>query len=603
MLLAILLSFSSIKPANASGEYWYDGNYVYRKSHNLLNQSGAGTNYALELHIINGSSADSGNNVYINNKTRTDFADVRFTQSDGLTPLAYANVTQPILQTNITLFVRIPNNLTTTNVTIYLYYDYPSAADGSTPFQVFPLFDNFDDSSLDSTWTFNSTNGYGTKDNYTETTNLNLQHLANDYCHMHSSNITNCGSNFEMTIRANTTTNGEASWGPTLVIWFNDYDFFQILMNIGAAKWAACSDKAGTRASPSDAGTSATNTWYWMRIRMNSTGVACWYSANTQLSSPWTLFWSATNGANWVFNSSLLYTFGHGYEGSSGSYPGKHFDNGVTVGAKQNDVWDDAFARTYIDADASIHNSWGAETPGQANLAEFQAPSTIFPDDYVFVNGTVNCMVGIAYLVNATLHLTVSSDSVVLMWINSTNIFSLHSDTNGNCQLNATDSIRTTVNATAFKLSWSVRFYSNMTEGYVNVNSTYTIASTTNYQVSSGSVSNLFYYEHDHTVISRFTFFPSNPLVNENIQFNGTYSITTKVISSYSWNFGDTTSNTTSLEPVKSYGSANTFTVTLTITTADGFNQFSQVIVVSSDTSYIIASFTWSPKKDRKSVV
>jgi hypothetical protein len=57
--------------------------WSYRKSHLILNSTGADSNYAINITVVNGTGTDSATVVYIDNKTRPDFGDIRFTNSSG----------------------------------------------------------------------------------------------------------------------------------------------------------------------------------------------------------------------------------------------------------------------------------------------------------------------------------------------------------------------------------------------------------------------------------------------------------------------------------------------------------------------------------------
>ena len=67
---------------------WLSG-WNYRKCHMINSSSGAGTNYQVKIVAHYGTGTDSGADVYLNRHCRTDFGDVRFTESDGTTLLDY----------------------------------------------------------------------------------------------------------------------------------------------------------------------------------------------------------------------------------------------------------------------------------------------------------------------------------------------------------------------------------------------------------------------------------------------------------------------------------------------------------------------------------
>lgn len=84
----------------------------------------------------------------------------------------------------------------------------------------------------------------------------------------------------------------------------------------------------------------------------------------------------------------------------------------------------------------------------------------------------------------------------------------------------------------------------------------------------------------DCYIFARFTFNISNPEPNENIFFNGSYSVSSSAISSYEWTFGD--GNTDSGATVThSYSTENTFSITLNVTSTDGSDTFTLNLTIA----------------------
>jgi PKD repeat protein len=160
VILILILSampFASVKPVFATGESWLTG-WANRKSHIINNASGAGTNYQVKINVINGTTADSGNTVYENNSANSNWSDIRFTASNGNTLLDAWNETQ-INGVNLTCWVEISDNLSAVNSTIYIYYGNPSASPYWNGDNTFLFFDDFPDSSLNTTkWTKTTSN-------------------------------------------------------------------------------------------------------------------------------------------------------------------------------------------------------------------------------------------------------------------------------------------------------------------------------------------------------------------------------------------------------------------------------------------------------------
>ena len=127
---------------NSIGGGWLTG-WSSRKSHIIQNATGAGTNYQIQIIVINGNGTDYGNTVFLNNKTRIDFGDIRFTNGDGQTVLNYW------MQTlnsgiNSTFWVQDTDNLSLGNSTIYIYYGNPNVTATSEGTSTFRLFEQGD---------------------------------------------------------------------------------------------------------------------------------------------------------------------------------------------------------------------------------------------------------------------------------------------------------------------------------------------------------------------------------------------------------------------------------------------------------------------------
>jgi hypothetical protein len=89
-------------------------------------------------------NSDSGADVYLNGKCRTDFGDIRFTKADGVTLLNYWM--ESYVASNYAVFwVKVADDLSTNPVTIYIYYGNPSATTTSNGDDTFILFDHLTD--------------------------------------------------------------------------------------------------------------------------------------------------------------------------------------------------------------------------------------------------------------------------------------------------------------------------------------------------------------------------------------------------------------------------------------------------------------------------
>jgi len=131
---------------------WLAG-WSYRKSHIINSTDGAGTNYQVKIKVHYDSGTDSGENVYLNEKCKTDFGDIRFTKSDGETELDYWMEEKE--DSNYAIFwVEIVDDLSSSNVTIYIYYGKSDASTTSNGDDTFLFFDDFEGTELDTNkWT------------------------------------------------------------------------------------------------------------------------------------------------------------------------------------------------------------------------------------------------------------------------------------------------------------------------------------------------------------------------------------------------------------------------------------------------------------------
>jgi len=121
---------------------WLSG-WSYRKSHVINSASGAETNYLVKIRVYYGSGTDSGGNVYVNGKCRTDFGDIRFTDDDGTTLLDYW-MERKTNNDNADFWVEVADNLSSNNQTIYIYYGKSDATTTQNGDNVYCWGDDFE---------------------------------------------------------------------------------------------------------------------------------------------------------------------------------------------------------------------------------------------------------------------------------------------------------------------------------------------------------------------------------------------------------------------------------------------------------------------------
>ncbi len=136
---------------------WLEG-WSYRKSHVIEPASGAGANYQVKIKVHYGNGTDSGEDVYLNRKCRTDFGDIRFTASDGTTELNYW-MEKKVEGDYAIFWVKIAEDLNSSDVTIHIYYGnsdatYPFGDDQAKMDATFLFADHFYGTNLDTNkWT------------------------------------------------------------------------------------------------------------------------------------------------------------------------------------------------------------------------------------------------------------------------------------------------------------------------------------------------------------------------------------------------------------------------------------------------------------------
>ena len=157
-LLVLTLMFSQWQfdfvPNVKSNPSWLSG-WDYRKSHVINSATGAGTNYQVKITCHYGSGSDSGGAVYLSSHSRTDFGDVRFTDNDETTPLDYWMESKTD-SNNAVFWVEVADDLSSSAVTIYVYYGKSDASTTSNGATTFIFWDDFEDTDFSEYTVYNS---------------------------------------------------------------------------------------------------------------------------------------------------------------------------------------------------------------------------------------------------------------------------------------------------------------------------------------------------------------------------------------------------------------------------------------------------------------
>jgi hypothetical protein len=123
---------------------------MYRKKHDLVGASGAGTNYQVGIKVYRTTGTDGTEvvdgitmgKVYIGTKCRTDFQDIRFTDNDQSTLLDYW-LQEKVDGSYAIFWVEVTDSLESGTVPIYVYYNKSDASSLSNGTNTFLLFEDF----------------------------------------------------------------------------------------------------------------------------------------------------------------------------------------------------------------------------------------------------------------------------------------------------------------------------------------------------------------------------------------------------------------------------------------------------------------------------
>jgi hypothetical protein len=121
---------------------WLTG-WTYRKNHIINSASGAGQNYQKRIIVHYGAGIDDDENVYLDSKCKSDFGDIRFTDSTGVALLDYW--IERKIDSNYAIFwVEIVDDLSIYDRKIFIYYNKAEATSISNGNNTFIFFEDFE---------------------------------------------------------------------------------------------------------------------------------------------------------------------------------------------------------------------------------------------------------------------------------------------------------------------------------------------------------------------------------------------------------------------------------------------------------------------------
>jgi hypothetical protein len=153
VLMALLMSvvFILLPVKTEAATAWYNSAWQYRKSFTMSHAVSIVTNYPMPILVYYGSGSDNNTSVYdnmtvgsvyLNGHSKTDFSDVLFTQSDGVTKLP--QWTENYTASSVSLIWVNYNSIGTSATTFYIYYGNASATSSDNGTATFSKFDNFE---------------------------------------------------------------------------------------------------------------------------------------------------------------------------------------------------------------------------------------------------------------------------------------------------------------------------------------------------------------------------------------------------------------------------------------------------------------------------
>lgn len=128
---------------------WFNNNWNRRKSIIINGTTTPQTDYQIQFVIYRDNNPDTPGNIHIGTNVNNDFSDIRFTSSDGSTPINYW-IESYAIGSSAVIWVKINSISASPSYTnIYIYYDNLATISESNIHNTFLFGDDFEDA----TWT------------------------------------------------------------------------------------------------------------------------------------------------------------------------------------------------------------------------------------------------------------------------------------------------------------------------------------------------------------------------------------------------------------------------------------------------------------------
>jgi len=153
LLIPIVFLLRLNQKANPAAAGWFDDKWGYRKAVSITNSVGTTlTDFQVSINIGTSALINSG-------KMKTDCSDLRITDTNGKLLPHWIEENNPGCNTptDTKVWVKVPN-LPSSGGTVYVYYGNSTASSTQAPNNVFDLFDDFNDNSINANkWTYTDT--------------------------------------------------------------------------------------------------------------------------------------------------------------------------------------------------------------------------------------------------------------------------------------------------------------------------------------------------------------------------------------------------------------------------------------------------------------
>ncbi|MGY5880877.1 MAG: DUF2341 domain-containing protein [Candidatus Thorarchaeota archaeon] len=364
---------------------WLSG-WNYRKSHNITAGMDAGENFQMSFIIYYGSGLDSDTEVYCQTHCRSDFGDLRFTSSNGVTEYDYwiQNCTTGV---QALFWVEITEKLNISR-TMYIYYGRPTStttSNGTATFRFFEDFSRPDSATVGNGWFEDENQTHVSISNEA----LNVSGATHRYAHIERP--LSEGANLVLEGNIYVSSNETGDLANAICLYWSDHVWIR-------AGWSAADGMitlTPTFFSQENEGTGAStgghsipwetgNKWYRFRIMLGYTARSL-HSLDDGYT--WEMIPYSTTRPAAYSEAPTYIILGRGYSNNpTGSCPNPDLDNHdpYETYSEANSYIDDVFIRNYC-VYVPHHDDYSSEEINP--IVDTTLPVLSHPDDVTFEEG------------------------------------------------------------------------------------------------------------------------------------------------------------------------------------------------------------------------